>query len=236
VVSRTVIAPIERTKIMFQIQKESQGSIIQLVTKVLQREGPMSFWKGNLASVTRVIPYMGIQFVSYERYKAFAKLTLGSANPTIASLLAGSGAGLTAVAATYPLDTVRARMAMQAESGSANPEAAKRGMWQTLTHVFRMEGVGALYSGCYITMVGVAPYAGLKFGTYELLKAQMQEYLGVEEKEVPVSPPPHSAEVPLHILLSRTLPSYDISIYSLLFSPATQRVMQGSHAGLSQGF
>ena len=35
-------------------------------------------------------------------------------------------------------------------------------------------------------MVGVAPYAGLKFGTYELLKATMVERMGVEnEKDLP---------------------------------------------------
>ena len=71
---------------------------------------------------------------------------------------------------------------MQAEQAG---ESAGRGMFQTLTHIARTEGLPALYSGCAITMTGVAPYAGLKFGTYELLKTLMRERLGVEEADLP---------------------------------------------------
>ena len=46
-------------------------------------------------------------------------------------------------------------------------------------------GVLALYNGMSATMMGVAPYAGLKFMTYEGLKSALCSWRGVEEKDLP---------------------------------------------------
>ena len=108
VVSRTAIAPIERVKILYQVSRASVStSWLQLAPRIWREEGFLSFWKGNTAAVTRVLPYMSLTFLSYEEYRAALKSCgLGKTGSTIA---AGSAAGVTAVALTYPLDLARSR-------------------------------------------------------------------------------------------------------------------------------
>ena len=58
--------------------------------------------------MVRIFPYAATQFTSYEQYKK-----LFGETSHIGKFLAGSAAGVTAVALTYPLDTIRARLAFQ---------------------------------------------------------------------------------------------------------------------------
>ena len=77
--------------------------------------------------------------------------------------LAGSAAGVTGQSLTYPLDRARAVMAV-----------TKVGEYRSLYHVFHAilekEGLFALYRGFLPTMIGIIPYAGTSFSTYEMLK------------------------------------------------------------------
>jgi solute carrier family 25 protein 16 len=61
--------------------------------------------------MVRVFPYAATQFTSYEMYK-----NLFGENSHVSRFAAGSAAGVTAVALTYPLDTIRARLAFQVNS------------------------------------------------------------------------------------------------------------------------
>jgi hypothetical protein len=134
-------------------------------------------------AVIRVVPYMSIQFASYEVYNDFfTKNAPLPAKNVLTPVLAGSMAGLTAVALTYPLDTVRARMALQLEGHSTTQYS---GVVNALATIAKHEGVPALYRGIQATMVGVAPYTGIKFGTYELMKTALRNAIGVEEKDLP---------------------------------------------------
>jgi len=157
IVSRTVIAPIERVKILFQISKNSAagGGYLHLVPQILREEGFLAFWKGNTAAVTRVMPYMSLTFLSYEEYKS--SIQRAGFSKTTSSLLGGSLAGVTAVAITYPLDLVRASM--------ATPTSTHTSMAGAMRSIVEQRGFGALYSGISATLVGVAPYAGLKFAS-----------------------------------------------------------------------
>lgn len=62
---------------------------------------------GNGAQMVRIFPYAALQFTSFEMYKKM----FGESH--IGRFSAGSAAGVTAVAFTYPLDTIRARLAFQ---------------------------------------------------------------------------------------------------------------------------
>ncbi|MBV98461.1 Mitochondrial coenzyme A transporter SLC25A42, partial [Eschrichtius robustus] len=88
----------------------------------------------------------------------------GQALPPWPRLLAGALAGTTAASLTYPLDLVRARMAVTPKE-----------MYSNIFHVFirisREEGLRTLYHGFIPTVLGVIPYAGLSFFTYETLKS-----------------------------------------------------------------
>lgn len=79
--------------------------------------------------------------------------------------MAGSLAGVTAQSLTYPLDLARARMAVTHRNtyGSLSQVFAK--MW-------REEKPRAFYKGFTPTMLGVIPYAGVSFCTFETLKVK----------------------------------------------------------------
>ena len=177
VISRTCIAPIERVKILFQVTKAQAvggGSPWHLPRQIWHEEGAAAFWKGNTAAVVRVMPYMSITFLSYEEYKQ--QLAQHGRPKQACNLAAGSCAGVTAVAATYPLDLVRTSM--------ARPGSTYTGMFDALLRISAERGVGALYSGISATFLGVAPYSGLKFASYEAIKGFLGNWLSLDEAEL----------------------------------------------------
>ena len=176
VLSRTCIAPIERVKILYQVGRGSNMSGTAVASGILRDEGVLAFWKGNSAAVVRVMPYMSLTFLTYEEYKA-KLLSTGTVPKQAATMAAGSAAGVTAVVLTYPLDLVRATMATPAGAHHTS-------MFSALMSISRERGIGALYSGVTATCIGVAPYAGLKFLSYEALKGVIGTFTGLEEQDL----------------------------------------------------
>tara|TARA_B100000405_G_scaffold302640_1_gene266490 strand:+ start:61 stop:1659 length:1599 start_codon:yes stop_codon:yes gene_type:complete len=104
--------------------------------------------------------------------------------------IAGSAAGATATTLTYPLDLMRARYAASGTVAS-NPNSSFKppsdggfkprpgvppasqtqvaGM-SVVSNILRQEGIRGLYGGLTPTLVGIIPYAGISFATFETLK------------------------------------------------------------------
>ncbi len=81
------------------------------------------YFRGNGASVIRIVPYAALHFMTYEQYRCWILnnySALGS-GPLI-DLLAGSAAGGTAVLCTYPLDLARTKLAYQVYILNTNDE------------------------------------------------------------------------------------------------------------------
>lgn len=72
-VSRTVVSPLERLKILFQIQGAGHNEYKLSVGKALQKmwmeEGWRGFMRGNGTNCIRIVPYSAVQFGSYNLYK-----------------------------------------------------------------------------------------------------------------------------------------------------------------------
>lgn len=72
-VSRTVVSPLERLKILYQVQSagrnEYQMSIYKALRKMWTEEGWRGFMRGNGTNCVRIIPYSAVQFGSYNVYK-----------------------------------------------------------------------------------------------------------------------------------------------------------------------
>ncbi|KAL7266567.1 hypothetical protein RUND412_010885 [Rhizina undulata] len=175
-VSRTVVSPLERLKIIFQVQTPGNVSyqgVGPALMKMWREEGWRGFMRGNGTNCIRIVPYSAVQFSSYTVYK---KLLLPEGQPDLTTprrLAAGAMAGVTSVIATYPLDIVRTRLSLQSASiGSLGSHSQKLpGMFATMKNMYRMEGgFVALYRGLNPTLVGVAPYVGINFATYEAMR------------------------------------------------------------------
>ncbi|XP_042297611.1 mitochondrial coenzyme A transporter SLC25A42 [Sceloporus undulatus] len=175
-VAKTAVAPLDRTKIIFQVSSNrfSAKEAYRLIYRTYLNEGFLSLWRGNSATMVRVIPYAAIQFCAHEEYKQLLGSYYGFQGKALTPLprfIAGSLAGTTAAMLTYPLDLVRARMAVTPKE-----------MYSNIVHVFirisQEEGLKTLYRGFAPTILGVIPYAGLSFFTFETLKKLHADHSG----------------------------------------------------------
>ncbi|PGH04755.1 hypothetical protein AJ79_06976 [Helicocarpus griseus UAMH5409] len=177
-VSRTIVSPLERLKILLQIQSvgrtEYKLSIWKALVKIGREEGWRGFMRGNGTNCIRIVPYSAVQFGSYSFYKKLFEPTPGGELTPLRRLLCGGIAGITSVTFTYPLDIVRTRLSIQSASFSElrkEPQQRLPGIFQTMRLMYRTEGgFLALYRGIIPTVLGVAPYVGLNFMTYESVR------------------------------------------------------------------
>jgi len=86
--------------------------VFSCLYKIVKVESLAALYKGNGAQMVRIFPYAATQFTSYEMYKTVFGNLVGS-KTHFYSFLSGAAAGITAVLFTYPLDTIRARLAFQ---------------------------------------------------------------------------------------------------------------------------
>lgn len=167
--AKSSIAPLDRTKIHFQISDRSYSinRAVRFLFKTAQQDGLRSLWRGNSATVIRIVPYAGIQFASHEKWKEIIGAQTQTSTPG-KRYVAGCLAGATAASLTYPLDLARARMAV-----------SNRCQYRSIFSVFRKmvveEGTWSLYRGFSPTMIGIIPYAGTSFFVYETLKKNHYE-------------------------------------------------------------
>lgn len=72
-VSRTIVSPLERLKILLQVQsagrEEYRLSIWKALVKMWREEGWKGFMRGNGTNCIRIVPYSAVQFGSYNLYK-----------------------------------------------------------------------------------------------------------------------------------------------------------------------
>lgn len=72
-VSRTVVSPLERLKILLQVQSVGREayklSVGQALAKMWREEGWRGFMRGNGTNCIRIVPYSAVQFSSYNFYK-----------------------------------------------------------------------------------------------------------------------------------------------------------------------
>jgi solute carrier family 25 phosphate transporter 23/24/25/41 len=176
-VSRTVVSPLERLKILMQIQSVGRDaykmSVGQALGKMWKEEGWRGFMRGNGTNCIRIVPYSAIQFSSYNFYRrTFFEAYPGADLAPLTRLVCGGIAGITSVFFTYPLDIVRTRLSIQSASFAELSHKPQQlpGMWATLVHMYKTEGgVGALYRGIIPTVAGVAPYVRFRNKNYSAL-------------------------------------------------------------------
>ncbi|KAF3439578.1 hypothetical protein FNV43_RR17856 [Rhamnella rubrinervis] len=183
--AKTVVAPLERVKILFQTRRAEFHSIGLLGSfkKISKTEGLAGFYRGNGASVARIVPYAALHYMAYEQYRRWIILTFPDVwrGPAL-DLVAGSFAGGTAVLFTYPLDLVRTKLAYQVVGstklnvqGLMNNEQVYKGIRDCFSKTYKEAGFRGLYRGVAPSLYGIFPYAGLKFYFYEEMKRHVPE-------------------------------------------------------------
>jgi len=175
-VSRTAVAPLERLKILLQVQNPHSikyNGTVQGLQYIWRTEGLHGLFKGNGTNCARIVPNSAVKFFSYEQASKgilwLYRRQTGDEDAQLTPVLrlgAGACAGIIAMSATYPMDMVRGRITVQTDKSPYQ----YRGMFHALGTVYREEGFRALYRGWLPSVIGVVPYVGLNFAVYESLK------------------------------------------------------------------
>jgi solute carrier family 25 (adenine nucleotide translocator) protein 4/5/6/31 len=183
--SRTVMAPVERIKLMKQLQTSGGEAVpksaMQIAYQVYSEQGVYSFWRGNLASSLRVAGTAAVNFTCMDYYKRLGKsLVLGSSQePTrlqqlTLSLVSGGLAGATSTTVMYPLEFIRTRMAM--DPGGKTRQRLFRGMGDVVYKIVQTDGLTGLYAGYGSALVGGIWYRILLLGGHDASKAELLQY------------------------------------------------------------
>jgi hypothetical protein len=198
--AKTIVAPVDRVKILFQVTNEkfSPSHALSLARKILKVEGITGLWKGNSATMLRVFPYAGSQFFIFDAMKKrillrkkraregeagfIRRLTGGGKNlyglSTAEGLMCGSVAGAVSAFLTYPLDLARARLAVEIALKGAGNHHIRRGPISVLRQLVREEGLASLYRGVVPTLGGIVPYSGIAFTINDICKHEVRVYTG----------------------------------------------------------
>ncbi|CAJ0953446.1 unnamed protein product, partial [Mesorhabditis belari] len=171
--AKTVIAPLERSKIYFQVsstEKYSIRAVLHFIADTYRTHGFTTLFKGHSAQLARVIPFSAIQFASHEKYSQWLRVDVDSHTPW-RRLLSGALTGLTASFCTYPLDSARAILAI------SDPQHKHTLAW-VFVDAYKNGKLRSLYRGVIPTLLGMAPYGGIAFFTFDSLTLIHKEQTG----------------------------------------------------------
>jgi len=179
-VSKTVVAPLERVKLLLQIQDAHKGiakdakynGIVDCFARVQREQGFLSFWRGNVVNVVRYFPTQALNFAFKDKYKA---IFMDGVSPNdfwkffAANLASGGAAGATSLLMVYPLDFARTRLG--ADVGKSAAEREFKGLFDCIKKSYKADGVvRGLYPGFLVSVQGIIVYRAIYFGAYDTAK------------------------------------------------------------------
>jgi len=184
-ISKTAVAPIERVKLLLQVQHVSKQiavenqykGMVDCFVRIPKEQGFLAFWRGNMANVIRYFPTQALNFAFKDKYK---QVFLGGVDKKtqfmryfLGNLASGGAAGATSLCFVYPLDFARTRLA--ADVGKAGAEREFSGLGNCLTKIFKSDGLIGLYRGFGVSVQGIIIYRASYFGFYDTARGMLPD-------------------------------------------------------------
>lgn len=178
-VAKTVMAPVERVKLLMQTQDSNPKvisgevprytGIVDCFRRVNAEQGLLSFWRGNLVNCLRYAPQQGSalafndlinnMFPNYDSKTQFWQ-SMG------AKLFSGGLAGAIANTVCYPFDFARTRLASDVGKGKAQ----FKGITDCIVTTVRQQGITGLYTGWSVTVAGAFVYRAGQLGLFKQIQ------------------------------------------------------------------
>jgi solute carrier family 25 (adenine nucleotide translocator) protein 4/5/6/31 len=178
-VSKTVMAPVERVKLLLQTQDSNPDvisgkvqrykSIGDCFARVSSEQGFAAFWRGNLVNCLRYAPQQGSALAfndlindMFPNYDSKTQFWQG-----VGSKLASGGlAGAIANTICYPFDFARTRLASDLGKGGAK----FKGIGDCIMTTVRQQGITGLYTGWSVTVAGAFVYRAGQLGFFKQIQ------------------------------------------------------------------
>ncbi|KAK7351278.1 hypothetical protein VNO77_10599 [Canavalia gladiata] len=185
-VVHTIVAPIERAKLLLQTQESNLAIVasgrrrfkgmLDCIFRTVTEEGILSLWRGNGSSVLRHYPSVALNFSLKDLYRSVLRGGNSSSNNFFsgasANFVAGAAAGCTTLVLVYPLDIAHTRLA--ADIGRTEVRQF-RGIYHFLATIFHKDGIRGIYRGLPASLQGMVVHRGLYFGGFDTMKEIMSE-------------------------------------------------------------
>lgn len=178
-VSKTIMAPVERVKLLLQTMESNPDvisgkvqpykSIGDCFSRVYQEQGLKAFWRGNLVNCLRYAPQQGSAlafndalnniFPNYDSKTQFWQ-------SFAVKLSSGGLAGAIANTICYPFDFARTRLASDLKKGNAQ----FKGIGDCIAVTVRQQGIRGLYTGWTVTVMGAFVYRAGQLGCFKQIQ------------------------------------------------------------------
>lgn len=178
-VAHTVVAPVERAKLLLQLQSSNMASgrhqeryngMWDCIVKTSRKEGLWSLWRGNGSGMLRHYPSTALNFSCKDLYRTLLASGQRSDDMLITAgknFLAGAAAGCTALIVVYPLDIAHTRLA--ADMGRSEARQFK-GLLHFMNTIYQRGGMKGLYKGLPASLQGMVVHRSVYFGGFDTAK------------------------------------------------------------------
>jgi len=178
-VAKTVMAPVERVKLLMQTQDSNPevlsgkvarySSIGDCFRRVYSEQGLSAFWRGNLVNCLRYAPQQG----SALAFNDLLNKMFPDYNPktdlwksVAVKLTSGGLAGAIANTICYPFDFARTRLASDLKKGKGQ----FKGITDCIVTTVRQQGIVGLYTGWTVTVMGAFVYRAGQLGLFKQIQ------------------------------------------------------------------
>ncbi|KAF4685252.1 hypothetical protein FOZ63_023979 [Perkinsus olseni] len=168
--AKTIVAPLERVKIIFQASHTMQyrwSNVWRTLLDIQKRDGLSGLWKGHIATLVRIMPYSATNFTVFDRlYRRLqdSPYITQHVPAMLIRFFSGSVSGAAAICVSYPADVLRSRLAVDVNGEYSSYSRAVKKIMHT-------QGIRGFYSGVGASLIGILPYAGTSFMCFETLKS-----------------------------------------------------------------
>jgi len=193
-VAKTVVAPLDRVKILFQASNPEYqkyagtwSGAFRAGAQIYKDSGTLGLFQGHSATLLRIFPYAAIKFLAYDEVRNILMPTHAQ-ETNLRRFSAGAISGAVSVFFTYPLELLRVRMAFHTIHSSASGLPVRPSFLRTARliysegaplnssttrDVFHTLPLLKFYRGFTVSLVGIVPYAGTAFLTWDYLRATL---------------------------------------------------------------
>ncbi|KAJ2590282.1 coenzyme A transporter [Coemansia sp. RSA 1722] len=174
--AKTVVAPLDRVKILFQTHNArfvkytgTHFGLFKAGAAIYREYGVRGLFQGHSMQLARIFPYASIKFMTYEQLKKALGRRIDDQH--VRNFLAGALCGVISVAASYPLDMIRVRMAYITPTSGVPAERVRTVARLIYNEPAYRFGLLNFFRGFPLTLMGIVPYGGVSFLTHEYFTA-----------------------------------------------------------------